>query len=80
MSGTVCDTMTYGSRPRSTTRNRAITIASAMPKTAPSTSPTSAMRNVYQLYPTIASQIGVSFPRTSGSNSRLTISQVCGIA
>jgi hypothetical protein len=35
---------------------------------------------VYQLYPAIASQIGVSLPRTSGSNSRLTISHVCGIA
>ena len=49
ISGIVCEAITYGSRPRSITLNRAITIASAMPNTPPRISPTSAIRNVYQL-------------------------------
>ncbi len=51
-----------------------------MPNTPPRSSPQSAMRNVYQLYPTTASSTVRSVPRTSGSPNSPTISQVCGIA
>lgn len=81
MSGTVCDMITHGSRPRSAILNRAIRIASPMPTAAPSTSPPMARRSVYQAYPATAHQSGRELAaELSSSNSRVTMSHVCGIA
>ena len=80
ISGTVCETTRYGSRPRRTTLKRAITVARAMPTMLPMAKPAAASRNEYQAASSTTSQIGRSDVRLSSSNSRLPMSQTCGMA
>ena len=80
MSGTVWDTMRYGSRPRRTTLKRAIRTARATPTVAPISNPSKASLNEYHTPARITRQICLLDVRLSVSNSRDPMSQTWGIA
>ena len=74
--GTVWDTITYGSRPRSSSRKRAKSTARASPVTAPSAKPIRASSAVYAaLWAMIRSQ-GV--PSAPSRRNSARISWTCG--
>ena len=81
ISGTVCDTTRYGSRPRRTTSKRAITVASAMPTARADDEPGERPGGTSTRLPASTTcQIGRSDVRLSSSNSRLPMSHTCGMA
>ena len=74
MSGTVCDTTRYGSRPRRTTPKRAISVGQRRRRRQRRRrSRTAARRNEYHAPRARPARSGVSDARLSGSNSRPTI-------
>ena len=82
MSGTVWLRMIQGSRPHSTSRQRCITRARAMPTTRPTSQPTAAMpergqRAERDRRPTAAASPPGGSPARAGAP---TMSQTCGIA
>ena len=75
MIGTVWETTRYGIRARSAARKRAIITASATPRAVPTTNASNATRNEYQVAMTTTWSTESGLPRTSGSVSRLNMSQ-----
>ena len=81
MSGTVWLSTIHGSRPHSARRQRCITSARPMPTTTPTSQPTAAMPSVVRAASaTTAQSGGADGERVTGSTSRPTMSQTCGIA
>ncbi len=79
-SGTVWLSTIHGSRPRSTTRNRAISSARTAPATSPSTSPCAAMASVVILAATTAAPtVGLPGAALTGSKSCAKVVQTWGI-
>ena len=80
MRGTVWDTLTHGRRPRSTTRQRSITTASASPITRPSVNPMAASWSVNQAFLSRYSVMGsVLRPSRTSPASSPTMSRAWGI-
>jgi hypothetical protein len=70
--------MTYGSSPRSTSRNRCMATASSSPNTAPARNPAAVMPRVNAHACNTTIHTGRP-PVSSGSLSRVTTSQRCGM-
>src|SRR5829696_1645241 len=79
-SGTVWDSTTYGSRPRSAISKRSISIPSAIPTATPSSSPAIATRKVNQTASSTATPTEeLCAAPDSGRPKRRSTSQTCGM-